>query len=476
MESENRLSGRQRRTTMNAVKIGAFIGLLSETYVNSAIPEFIRIFSVPPSTVQWLIAGYMLVMAVLVPVSAFLLNSLTTRKLFTLAMGVYLTGALLGAAALNFPMLLTARLIQGAGTSILLPLLMNSIMMLYPPRERGRAMGAAMLIVLIAPAIGPTWGGMVLEVLSWRLIFILSVPMALGALGYGAKFLANISEKRDVKLDIPSLMLSLGGFGALVFGLQKLFSVSNNPYLGPVSFLIGAAAICLLVFRQLKIPEPMLEVRVFTSTHYSLSTALYSLTQVIMFANFVLMPLYLVNVLGFSSFQAGLAVLPGGAIGALLPRVSGILYDRLGPGRIVRTGYLILAAANFIISRLSPETASWVPIAAYCLVMSGVAVILTPSQTHALKQMPRPWMAHGTAVLNTLALVGASIGGAVYVGLMGVRQQALMENLGIPGYEALAEGINFAYLMITFTALTGCVIAQFLRGDGRELILNKETP
>jgi DHA2 family lincomycin resistance protein-like MFS transporter len=451
---------------MTTLKIGTFLALLNETIINVALSNLMAVFSVSANSIQWLTAGYMLIMGTFVPVTAFLIQRITTRKLFLSAMVVFLIGTIFAASAQGFLLLLIGRLIQAIGTGVLLPLMMNTIMVLNPPEKRGSAMGSALLIVLFAPAIGPTYAGLVMQAINWRWIFILIIPLTIISIIIGWFSLKNITETVKIKLDIPSLILSTIGFGGAIYGLGSVFSVDSTSFEGLTFLLIGIASIIAFTLRQLKISNPLLNVRAFSYPMFSLGIVLITITYMVLFANFVLMPMFIENILGLTIFEAGLAVLPGGIIGAVLPPIFGKLYDRFGPRVIVPVGFGIMAAANFSISCMTNSTNIILPIVFYCCVIIGLASLLTPSQTNTLNQLPEEYYSHGTAIMNTMMLIGSALGSSLFVGIMAYKQKLCLLNNFTP-IESLNSGINFAYIFVTILAVIGLALSLFFRRKSR---------
>lgn len=455
-------SDADRKRIMAVIKFGTFLALLNETIINVALTKLTSVFAVSENTVQWLTSGYMLVLGILVPVTAFLIERLSTRELYLASMSIFLIGTVFAACSMSFPMLLCARLFQGLGAGVMMPLLMNTIMVLNPPEKRGAAMGSALLIVLFAPAVGPTFSGVVLQLLSWRWIFIIIIPLAAVSVVTGWLFLKNVTEKKRRGLDVFSLALSTVGFGGLLYGINELCSSSSGLSTGAAALAAGAAALVAFVVRQLKVPDPLLDVRVFRSPMFSLGMLLITLTYVIMFANYVLMPMFMQSVIGLSVFATGLAVLPGGIIGAVLPSIFGKVYDRRGPRVIVPLGFAVMAAAALLISRLGPSAAVVTAALCYCLVMLGIDTMLSACQTNSLNQLSKEYYAHGSAVMNTLMMIGSALGSSVFIALMAQRQRSAV-SAGMSAVNAASGGISFSYLIAAALAAAGFAAALFFR-------------
>ena len=449
---------------MTIIKIGTFLALLNENIINIALSKLMTVFSVSANTVQWLTSGYMLVLGILVPVTAFLIERFSTRELYLSAMSLFSIGTIFAACAQSFPMLLVARLIQGLGGGVLMPLLVNTIMVLNPPEKRGTAMGAALLIVLFAPAVGPTYAGLILQMLSWRWIFIIIIPFAVLSIVLGWFFLENVTEKINKKLDFLSFLLSTVGFGALLYGINKLCSAASSKAAGILILLIGIASLIIFVLRQLRIANPLLNVRAFCAPMFSLGMVLIIITYIVMFANFVLMPMFIEKVLGFAVFQTGLAVLPGGILLAILPPVFGKVYDRHGPRVIVPLGFGIMTIANFLSSRLTGSTSILTAALCYCLVMLGINTLVTASQTNSLNQLPKKYYAHGSAIMNTLMMIGSGLGSSIFIAIMTLKQSQSL-SAGVNEIQATISGISFAYLLASILAAVGFIMSLFFRKE-----------
>ena len=205
---------------MTTMILGAFFTIFNQTTMTVALPKLMEVFDIDASTGQWLTTGYMLVNGVLIPVTGFLMQRFTTKQLFLTAMFIFLAGTVVSAIAPNFPILLTGRLIQAASTGIIMPLLMNVVLKLFPPERRGTAMGTVGLAIIFAPAIGPTLTGYVLDVFPWQTLFYGLIPFIVIIIICGFVFLQNVSETTESKMDVISLILSTVGFGSLLYGFS----------------------------------------------------------------------------------------------------------------------------------------------------------------------------------------------------------------------------------------------------------------
>lgn len=201
--------------------IGAFIAILNSTLLNIALPSIKTDLGIETSTVQWLTTGYMLVNGIMIPATAFLIRKYSVRNLFLTAMLLFSIGTIVAGVAEAFPLLLGARMVQAAGSAIMMPLLMNVLLTAFPVEKRGSAMGLFGLVMMFAPAIGPTLSGWIIEHYDWRMLFHFITPLALLVLIFGFFKLKDKKEKVDIKIDKLSVILSSLGFGGLLYGFSS---------------------------------------------------------------------------------------------------------------------------------------------------------------------------------------------------------------------------------------------------------------
>ncbi len=253
--------------------IGGFIALLNETILNVAFPQLMESLNVSLGTVQWLGTAYLLIIGILVPVTAFLIKTFQTKKLYLFAMLLFSTGTILCGIAPNFTFVLVSRVLQGAGTGMLLPIMIDTMMVIFPPAKRGAAMGICMMVVIAAPGIGPTLSGLILQYMEWRWLFFSMLPFAVLAIVTGSVFLKNYSTLTKPKIDKLSILFSTIGFGGLIFGLASVETMGLRNTSVIVSLLCGGIGLFVFSKRQLTLKSPMLELRVFRHPMFALGTA-----------------------------------------------------------------------------------------------------------------------------------------------------------------------------------------------------------
>ncbi|WP_431073663.1 MDR family MFS transporter [Microbacterium phyllosphaerae] len=446
--------------------VAAFVAILNETTMGIAIPHLNADLGIPPELGQWLTSAFMLTMAVVIPTTGFILQRFTTRQVFIAAMISFSLGTLVALVAPGFEVLLAGRVIQAAGTGIMMPLLMTTIMNVVPPQSRGRMMGRVGLVISLAPAIGPTLAGAVLETLNWRALFAVILPIALVSLLIGAKWMTNLGETRKVPLDVLSIPLAALGFGGIVFGLSQFGGEGGSgEAAGIVALVVGAVALALFVWRQLilqRVDDALLDLRVFRSANFTFSVIIMTILALSMFGTLTLLPQYLQNVAGLNALESGLILLPGSVLMGLLGPIMGRVYDARGTRPLLIPGTILVSAALFYYSTVGEHTVWWVLIIVQAAMSVGLAMSFTPLFSASLGSLQRSLYSHGSAVLNTLQQVG----GAAGVAVLTVTYSAILhagEAEGLPTAAAGAPGARMAFLIAAIISLAAVALSAFVR-------------
>ncbi|MGG0670812.1 DHA2 family efflux MFS transporter permease subunit [Lederbergia citrisecunda] len=455
---------------MTALLICGFMGMFSETALNIALHHLMIEFEVSPATVQWLMTSYLLVLGTLIPISGLLIRRFKTKKIFVTALVFSITGLVLAANSPNFTVLLLGRIIQACGTGLATPILFNTILVVFPPHRRGVAMGTVSLVMMFAPAIGPAIAGFIMEYLSWHWVFWIPIPFLLFSLCLGLVYLIDLSIEKKPAFDYISIVLSTLGFSGLVMG----FSLAGEEQIGwsglPVllSFLIGGTSLLLFGRRQLTLEEPILNVRVFKHPMFRMGIGLTVLSNFIIFSSNLLLPMYIQGGLGLSSSEAGLLLLPGGILNGIMALVTGHLFDKFGPRWVVIPGFVFGLISVVVFSQISTATEGFTVIIFYTLLMVGMSMITTPSQTNGLNQLDRINYPDGTAIVNTTIQTSGAIGTAIAVGILNKSQNAFLSHVSNPHdaavqAEGLIHGIQNAYTFAVIIAIIGLICSLFIK-------------
>ena len=396
----------------------AFVAILNETTMGMAIPHLITDLGITPIAAQWVTSAFMLTMAVVIPITGFLLRRFTTRQMFLSAIALFSVGTLLAALATGFPMLLGARVVQASGTAVMMPLLMTTIMNLVPAASRGRMMGRVSVVISLAPAIGPTMSGFLLDHFGWRAIFVVVLPIALVAMFIGWRWLTNVGETTHAPIDALSIVLSAFGFGGLVFGLSQIGGLGNGASWMPmaIALAVGVVGLGLFLWRQVVLQredDALLDLRVFASRDFSLSMAQMFLLSLAFFGSITVIPLFLQDALQLKALDAGLVVLPGALAMGLLGPVIGRIYDSHGTRILLIPGSILAAAMLWLFTTLSTGSSVWLVMVAQTLLSVGLALSFTPLFTASLASLKPKFYSYGSAVIGTIQQVAGAAGIAV---------------------------------------------------------------
>ncbi|MDO7908295.1 DHA2 family efflux MFS transporter permease subunit [Paenibacillus sp. JX-17] len=454
-----------------ALLLSGFIGMFSETALNVALSDLINLLHITPATAQWLTTAYLLTLGILVPVSGMLLQCFTTRQLFIAAVSFSIVGTFIAAIAPNFELLLIARVVQAIGTGLLLPLMFNTILVIFPPEKRGAAMGVIGLVIMVAPAVGPTIAGLLIQNLSWHWIFWLSLPFLLISLIFGIVSMQNIGEPTRPRFDLLSILLSTLGFGGIVFG----FSSAGEGEGGwtservIISLIVGVVALIAFAIRQLTMKQPMMNLRAFRYPMFTVGTMLVLVCMMVILSSMLILPLYLQQGMGKTAFQAGLLLLPGGIINGIMSPIMGRLFDKFGPKWLVIPGLIIIGVILWFFSSISLTTTVAVIIVLHTCLMIGVSMVFMPGQTNGLNQLPPEYYPHGTAIMNTLQQVAGAIGTAVAVSILssGTKQYYIDNQINPADLTkaplAMTQGVQHAFIFGVIIAVVGLVLALFIK-------------
>lgn len=411
------------------------------------------------STAQWLQSVFMLVNGIMIPVTAFLIDKFTTRKLFMTAMGLFTIGTFIAAISPNFSLLLVGRILQASGAGIMMPLMQTILFLTFPVHRRGTAMGLFGLVIAFAPAIGPSLSGWLVDQFPWRSVFYVVLPIAILDMIAAYFLLKNVTELKKPKLDILSVILSTVGFGAILYGFSVAGDAGWLSLQVILTIVIGSISLYWFITRQLNLKEPLLEFRVFKHSTFTLATALGMLVFAAMIGTNVILPLYMQNMVGFSALESGLVLLPGAIIMGFSNPITGYLFDRFGGKWLARGGLLLLALTTFAFTNLSADTSFNYLATMNAIRMISIAMVMMPMTTMALNQLPNELIPHGTAMNNTFRQVAGSVGTAVLV--------TIMSTAAIPGEDinGIIHGVNVSFIVAAIIAIVGFILSFKLKEE-----------
>ena len=446
-----------------------FVVLLSEMVMGVAIPRLMVDLNITASTGQWLTTGYLLTMAVVIPACGFVMQRFRLRSVFITAMGLFVLGAVIAAAAPGFGVLLTGRVVQATGTAIMMPLLMTTVMNLAPRHRHGRMMAFITIVGSAAPAAGPAVSGLILSPLSWRWLLLPVLPVALLGLLLGAWKLRNVTPVKPASLDVASLVLSALGFGSFVYGLATLGdSAAGHPAaVAWACLIVGVAVIGAFVRRQLRLApsgRALLDLQSFAIPAFARAIAVMVFLFMAAIGTGTVLPLMLQNVIGVGTLETGLLLAPGGAAIGVVSMIVGRFYDRIGARPLVIPGALVVTASTWFVTTLDQDTGAWVVMVVYLVICSGQALMWTPLFTSALSALPPELYPHGSAIANTIQQLAGAAGIAVLIAALTASEHADESGNSIGAAAAGVQGAFVAAGVITLFTVFGAVFV--LRRSG----------
>ena len=476
------MNNEQNDTLKNASKIpmiavlltGAFIAILNQTLLTTALPSLMTDLEIDANLGQWVTTAFMLVNGVMIPITAFLIEKFTSRRLFITAMVLFGIGTLVCAIAPTFGVLITGRMIQAAGAGIAMPLMQTILLLIFPVEKRGAAMGMVGLVISFAPAIGPTLSGWLVQSYHWSILFWILLPIVIIDIIAAFFVLKNVTTLRSPKLDTLSIILSSLGFGGLLFGFSNAGANGWLELTVLLPTIVGVISLTWFILRQLKLPQPILEFRVFKYWVFTLTTIIGMIVFMSMIGAATIFPIYMQTMHNFTALESGLMLLPGAVVMGIMSPITGRIFDKIGARYlgIIGLGMIFLTTALF--TNLSDSTSMTYVTVIYSFRMLGVALVMMPITTAGINVLPRHLIPHGTAMNNTMRQIAGSIGTAVLVSVMTAvaLNQGELGNVGM--IDAQIKGVNTAFMVATAISFVGFVLAFFIKSKPKEKV-NAET-
>lgn len=462
-------TGKKAFLALSGILAGGFIGLFSETALNIAIPTLMQQLHQTAGTIQWLITGYMLVIGIVLPLSNLISHWFATKKVLLFAVGDFAVGAIISALAPNFAWLLFGRMIQGIATGLLLPLMFTVAALIFPPEKLARILGIIGLVIMFAPALGPTISGVILQFLNWRWIFLLFLPILLAAAVLIKKYVPNVIKQTRPEFSWLALIASALGFGMLITAASL---AGDLGFSSPIVIVLLAAAIIILVIyikMQLKSKRPILNFRVFENHAFAISTALIAINFGVIIGSMYLLPLVFQRGLGASAGLTGWLMLPGGIVNALVSAISGRFYDQFGARRLAVFGLVIVLIGTSLFVLIEPTSAIGYLVTAHIILMIGVALVMSPVQAYGLSHLQRTLSGDGSTIMNTLQQITGSLVTALTTILLGWGES--IQSSG-NSQTSFIYAAHYGFVFILLLVITTLILAIFLREQDEGSSLN----
>jgi len=387
-----------------AIIIGLFMVVLDSTAVNVALPKLVDDLHSTLPTLQWIVTGYILAQAAVIPLAGWLSDRFGAKPVFLISVALFTAGSVLCTTAQSSGMLIAFRVLQGLGGGAVMPVALAYIYRISPPDKVGALMGVMGVPILFAPAIGPVLGGWLVQYASWRWIFLLNLPVGIVGLIVGVVGLPAVRRTVVARLDRYGAVLGPLAFAALSYGVSAGAAswTATNTIVG---LAVGAAALLTFIVVEMRVPNPLLDLRVFRSVDFSLAIVAQWVGQAALFGSLFLVPLYLQQVRGVGAFDTGLAILPQAIAAAIFMPIGGLLFDRIGARPLVAVGLGLVAAAAYLLAQVGVATQTHDLIVPLAFSGAGMGLMLMALNTHILNAAPRALVTRVTALTNALQQV-----------------------------------------------------------------------
>lgn len=494
--------GISRNKILVAMMFGMFIAILNQTLLNVALPVINNEFSISASTGQWLMTGFMLVNGILIPISAFLISKYSYRRLFLIAMTLFTIGSIICALSFNFPMMMTGRVIQAVGAGVLMPLGSNVFMTIFPPEKRGAAMGTLGIAFILAPAIGPTLSGWIVQNYHWNVMFYGMFAIGLVAIFISFFWFRIYQKTSNPKPDVQGIIFSTLGFGLLLYGFSEAGNDGWTSLTVSLSLIIGIIFTALFVIREVRMKNPMLDMSALKYSGFTLTTIINVIVTMSLFGGMILLPIYLQNLRGFTPLDSGLLLLPGSLIMGFMGPIAGKMLDSFGIKPLALIGLTIMTFATWELTQLNMDTPYTTILVIYIVRSFGMSFIMMPIMTAGMNSLPQRLIPHGNAISNTVRQLAGSIGTAILVTVMTQNTTSHLANMSdnmdstnpmiqeqikalsdsVGGQEAgttalftyfnklaTVQGINDAFWIATLFSVIALILSLFLKGKSHYL-------
>ncbi|CEH33653.1 MDR family MFS transporter [Romboutsia lituseburensis] len=445
-----------RNLIVSVLLLGSFLTGLTQTVLNSALPSIMNDFHITADSAQWLTSIYMLVLGVMIPATAYLISNFSAKKLYISSMLLFFTGCLISIFTNNFQMLVASRVFQAMGAGIIMQLVQVSMINLYPKEERGAAMGLYGFVVGVAPAVGPTAAGYIIDNFGWRVLFYILAFIAVLDMILAFIVLRDITEIKKSKLEVISLILSTLGFGGLLIGVSNLGTYGISNYITYLPIILGLISLILFTIRQFKVNDPLLNLNVFKSKQFVISVILLMIIYVSFASATMILSLYIQSSRGMSAMIPGLMMLPGSILMSILSPISGKILDKYGARILSILGFFCLGISTFSFSNLSETTSIVMLTVMYSIRMIGITLLLMPITTWGLNSLNNSEIADGSAIGSTLRQVSGAIGSSLFIAIMTTVSKNCLNTS-----EVLAniKGINVAFKSSSLLLFVGLIVS-----------------
>ncbi len=459
MGATDAIDARQRMLIFINIVITCIASSMLSTALTTALPPIMGELRLDAATGQWLTSGYSLAMGIMMSLTAFLITRFPTRRLYLTSLLLFIAGSLLCVVAPGFEIMMVGRVLQAVGGGSLTSMAQVIVLTIFPPEQRGAAMGWYGLSVGAAPVVAPTLAGVLVDTLGWRWIFYLAIAIMAISFLFALKAFGNVLETSAKRFDVLSFALSVFAFGGVTLGIGNVSSLGLGDPQTFVPLAVGVVGAVLFAWRQLALADPFLDLRILKVRDYALSVIGSMLLYLVMMGSSVIMPLYVQSIMGESATVSGLVTLPGSLAMAIVSPFAGRIYDALGMKKLFVAGAALMLASNIGMATIGLATSVWTASALNAVRCIAIGCLMMPLVTWGTGRIPTAKTAHGTALLTSLRTIAGAVGSAVFVGVM---TSVAAGTASASAAEASMHGLNVAFMAMSAVTAVLLFIAVFL--------------
>ncbi|MED3645446.1 MDR family MFS transporter [Halalkalibacterium halodurans] len=451
-----------------AVLFGSFTMILNNSMLNPAIPQLMNVFEADAVATGWVITIFMVAMGMTMPLTGYLGDKIGKKEAYILGLGIFVLGSLLGALSWNLPSLIVFRGLQGIGGGIMMPLSMTLIFDAFPRNERGLATGVWGVASMMAPTIGPTLGGFIVETSNWKYLFLVNIPFGLLGIIAAVIYLPKIARSGQIKLDRWGFLFVTAGVGSILLAFGRMSDLTHlTEWINGVLLLLGA--LCLYVFVQVekRAEQPLLDLSLFRIPAYSLSIWVAGISSIGLFAGIFLVPLLLQQVYDYGPIMTGLVFLPSALFTGLTMSIGGRMLDKRGPSGIMTAGMMIAAVGTFALGYLHLETALWYIFAWMAIRGVGMGLTTMPATTTGMNAIPEGLISRGSAMNNVLRQMSSAFG-IVFISVFFEVRRGQLALVSTSFEEATLQAINEGFFIVGFLTALSIPAAYWLEKKAKQ--------
>lgn len=452
-----------------AVLTGTFTVVLNNSMLNPVLPKFQEIFNTDAVGTGWILTIFMIAMGMLMPLTGYLGDRFGKKKVYIAGLILFVFGSVMGALSSTLSLVIIARAVQGIAGGLMMPNAMALIFQVFPKNERGFAVGIYGIAVMIAPAIGPTLGGIISIHFDWFYLFLINIPFAILSLIFSIKYLVTTEPNRSVKFDTIGFILVTIGIGSLLYVLGQGRDIEHFANFTNISLIIiGIIALIIFIKYEVKQEQPLLNLSVFKIKTFRYSMYVTVAASIGLFSALFLLPYLLQDVYGYSEIETGLIFLPSAIASGIFMTIGGKILDVKGPKYVVPIGILIITVASVLFGFVNITTGFWILLIINTLHGFGLGFGNMPATTAGMNAIPEHLVAQGSAMNNLIRQIASSVAIVFFSIYFELRRGQMMLNESISYQEASLQAINESFIISGVLVIISIPFAYKMKGVEEE--------